>query len=65
MLSLGRRVGEVVVLETTEPLPAGTVIRVYLTDVGSNGRSSARLGFEAPATVKILRAELVEAKPAR
>ena len=57
MLVLGRQIGESVVLRTTEPLPAGAVIRVYLSDVTPELKA-ARLSFDAPRSVNIVRAEL-------
>lgn len=53
MLTLSRKVHESVVLTTA----SGEVIRVVLTRA-HNGR--AKVGIEAPQTVKVLRAELKE-----
>ena len=52
MLKLSRRIGETVVLE----LPTGEQIDVVLLEVKG---SQARLAFDAPAEVHIVREELL------
>ena len=55
MLVLGRFTGESLVLEVKEPC----TIKVMLVDILSSHK--ARLGFDAPQSVRILREELLDA----
>jgi carbon storage regulator len=55
MLVLSRREGEVIVLETSDGL-----IRIKLTEYNGN---QTRVGIDAPKSVRILREELLDAKP--
>lgn len=58
MLVLSRKVGERIIFQLTEPLPAGTELDVMLVDVKS--ATTARLGATAPLSVKVLREELTQ-----
>lgn len=60
MLVLQRKVGEEVVL-TVAPSKDATTIVVKLMEIRS--KALAKIGLEAPPTVSILRAELVNPKP--
>lgn len=58
MLVLSRKAGEKVVLRANQPLPAGTEIEVTAVRISGD---KARVGFEAPPTVDIIRKELDDA----
>ena len=56
MLVLTRRAGEAVTIETTD----GTITVHYL---GSRGNDQARIGFDAPRHIKILRDDAKTKEP--
>ena len=55
MLVLRRKRDQALVLTTTKGIPAGSVIRVVVTDIA---RGYAAIGIEAPPAIQILRGEL-------
>lgn len=55
MLVLRRKRDQSLVLKTTADIPAGSIIRMVVTDVA---RSYASIGIDAPPAIQILRGEL-------